>query len=339
MQDSWHVLRGLRAKPPGKAARGQRAKLFRASLEQSEQLATAALDSGYAARPILLYYMVNQAARAIVAARGDTANASGHGLKARNLGATDLSGVAVAADGTGLVTELAAAIDNFGSDYAPIVGEVGAGELWAYLPRCGPWAAQAGLAQACALSIDWEECTAPDGDVNEIRVSGWPWPPAEIGPRTLKEVAVRVDGLVRSRYGVSAAWQIARTSPRAFFGDMPLITFDAKAGRFAVTFVRDPAAQSPGETIGEMIAWNSFGHRHRLRGVDWVLPNLIAEKRAHPLVAWYATLFLFSTLARYEPVAWRGHLDVDSSPYAVALQKSLDAAMEDVPALVQEALD
>jgi hypothetical protein len=60
-------LRALRHAPPGFAGHGARRTLFQSSLEQCEQFLAAARDTGYATRPVQLFYALSQAGRAIVA--------------------------------------------------------------------------------------------------------------------------------------------------------------------------------------------------------------------------------------------------------------------------------
>ena len=59
-------LRGLRAKPPGAAATNpERHETLTASLEQAEQLFSAAESAGVMTKPLQLYYGLSQAGRAI----------------------------------------------------------------------------------------------------------------------------------------------------------------------------------------------------------------------------------------------------------------------------------
>ena len=83
----WPYLRALRYEPPGGAS-GARAEVFGSALEQAQQLfAAASVD--YASRPILVFYGLSQAGRAIAACA--TAGGmsdwqlKGHGIKVSNL--------------------------------------------------------------------------------------------------------------------------------------------------------------------------------------------------------------------------------------------------------------
>ena len=86
---SWRLLRSLRASPPGRAARGERRETFGAALEQSEQLLLAAGQVGVQSRPLLVFYGLSQAGRAIVAASTaaskDDWRLSGHGVRTDGL--------------------------------------------------------------------------------------------------------------------------------------------------------------------------------------------------------------------------------------------------------------
>lgn len=85
--ESWRHLRALRHDPPGlAAARGPRKRTFDAALEQAEQLFAAASVVGAAVRPLLLFYGLSQAGRALAAAwvSADNGQLSGHGIKSVN---------------------------------------------------------------------------------------------------------------------------------------------------------------------------------------------------------------------------------------------------------------
>jgi nitroreductase len=59
-------LRALRHNPPGYAKQGARRTTFQSALEQCEQFLDAASATGYATRPVQLFYALSQAGRAIV---------------------------------------------------------------------------------------------------------------------------------------------------------------------------------------------------------------------------------------------------------------------------------
>jgi hypothetical protein len=86
----WRHIRAFRYQGAGRAERGKRKAVFSSALEQAEQLFDAADIVGYASRPILLFYGLSQAGRAIAAAStaadNDTYMLVGHGIKVSGLG-------------------------------------------------------------------------------------------------------------------------------------------------------------------------------------------------------------------------------------------------------------
>lgn len=87
---------------------------FQFALEQCEQFLGAAGDTGYATRPVQLFYALSQAGRAIVAASPRVGNqtwkVSGHGLTV-NTNAMVAGGVTVTATKSGLFPAVASALD------------------------------------------------------------------------------------------------------------------------------------------------------------------------------------------------------------------------------------
>src|SRR5216684_8342414 len=70
-----------RSSPGGLAkSDAERAGVYRAALQQFEELMRAAQSSGPASRPLPLFYALTQAGRAIVAVRGGPDH-QGHGLR------------------------------------------------------------------------------------------------------------------------------------------------------------------------------------------------------------------------------------------------------------------
>jgi hypothetical protein len=113
----WRHLRSLRHDPPGYAGCGVRRTVFASALEQAEELFTAGATIGHASQPILSFYGISQAGRAIAAAsRSATGNGwrlTGHGIKVRNLAQNaPLAELIVADDGTGSFTQLASSLHS-----------------------------------------------------------------------------------------------------------------------------------------------------------------------------------------------------------------------------------
>jgi len=68
-----------------------------------------------------------------------------------------------------------------------------------------------------------------------------------------------------------------------------------------------------------------------------VIAHLTCE--FHPLMAWWAVLYALSMLARYEPARWVGHINVDSSRHAVHIERFLEQALVQLPAVIADTID
>jgi kynureninase len=72
----------------------------------------------------------------------------------------------------------------------------------------------------------------------------------------------------------------------------------------------------------------------------YFFPVVTSQKRSfHPLMAWWAVLHTLSMLARYQPAEWASYINVDTSQYAVAIERLLKAAIRVLPQLVAETID
>ena len=94
----------------------------------------------------------------------------------------------------------------------------------------------------------------------------------------------------------------------------------------------------------------SGGHAERLGhlrtitrpygGSRYFFPELGAtDQSLHPLMAWWAVLYVLSMLARYQPAEWAAHIDVDRSRHAVMLESLLACSIDIVPSLIAETID
>jgi hypothetical protein len=84
---AWDTLRATRWDPPGSASRdAERRRTYVFGLEQAQQMFRAAAVVGPATRPLLIFYGLSQAGRAIAAAAssiktGDGWRLEGHGIR------------------------------------------------------------------------------------------------------------------------------------------------------------------------------------------------------------------------------------------------------------------
>lgn len=99
--------------------------------------------------------------------------------------------------------------------------------------------------------------------------------------------------------------------------------------------------RSSGHTVrAHAAALDEIAPQHRWRERRWLRPTLEAGAAAppSPLMTWWAASFALSMLARYSPTAWVRALDLDISPIATVLERTLDLALAAVPHHVFEAV-
>lgn len=124
------AIRALRSDPPGMAGDGKRAKTFGAGLEQFEQLLRAGREAPPASAPILLFYALAQAGRAILAAHAPQPwEVHGHGLSI-GIEGEEIGATRIAPSGEGLFQAVAAVT---GSD--PLTEPITLAETWARIPH------------------------------------------------------------------------------------------------------------------------------------------------------------------------------------------------------------
>jgi hypothetical protein len=130
----WRHLRALRHQPPGRASGGERRRVFGAALEQAQQLFAAAASVDRASQPILLFYGVSQAGRAI-AASSTTAGKNdwrltGHGIEVPNLDQRpELPDLAIANKSQGSFTQLAPLLHS-----GSLPAGASLGQIWLTIP-------------------------------------------------------------------------------------------------------------------------------------------------------------------------------------------------------------
>lgn len=314
----WRELRGLRASPPGLAASDPaRREVFSAALQQSEELGRAAADVGHAARPILAFYALSQGGRAIAAAHaeGKRWRLMGHGARVKT-GIADVSALVITANSKepGAIGSVAACTGS-----RMWTGKATVAQLWATLPDLPRHAAMLrGLPAVLGLhtaSYMDDSTGHAMGDWTANSVAGIEVPD-EFYVGEQAEIARFLEPYPKAQgWKVVATW-IPNRSP----------------GRRSFT-VKWPSDHDPSvnRELSLVADWHS--------GAWWLRPA-VGESSAVPsrLVCWWGLLLGLSSLARYEPAAWRRALDIDASPIAVSLEEGLDLALERIPELLFDAL-
>ena len=325
-QPIWSLIRETRSARPERAdADRARAAVYGSALQQFEELMRAAASSGYASRPLPLFYAISQAGRAIAAAWADEPwQLRGHGLK-HAIGPTPLASTVRTDPGKADSFGRVSAATRQGTLTAPV--ELGA--LWASLPdlydqelREERWR------RPLAVVREEEEPTTVALLRNKVTatICGLPawifedWPPGDERDRAL-------DGELR-HYPTAAEWAAMR--PQGMRLERPGV------GGWDVDVFWEAESASPGERGAE---FESHAIQHRTRGHWWLRPDLNeAGDFLWPLMTWWALLYGLSMLARYHPAEWTAALQVDESAETVPLEAALDQALNAVPHFVLEAL-
>jgi len=331
---SWRAIRSLRADPPGHA-RGSRQATFAMALEQAEQLFTAAAAIDPAARPLPLFYGLSQAGRALVAARtlGDPWKSSSHGIgEARENGATTTVAdfkIEPRAGKTGAFTLVAGALAS-----SALPGPTRLGDLWPLLPdtqrfelpNSGPRrllniqvngyrSDNAPIsAEISGLPSDLGIERRPDDDPSAPRAD---WAEEE---QRVRDFLSNYPGLKGYKFGTGGGQPIA-------FRPM-----DDGTAIVAIHWPNDSKDSSTPEQLSKRVATSYMGHTNAYPCLD------ASGQPIHPLVVWWATLFGLSILARYEPETWGRAIDINTSHEAVAIEHTLNAALDSVPELLNRVL-
>ncbi|MFE6459318.1 YaaC family protein [Streptomyces cinereoruber] len=327
----WRALRELRSNPPGYASTGARQKLFSAALEQSDQLFTAAASVGPASRPLVLFYGLSQAGRAVAACApvpADKCRLNGHGIAAANMDQSDLGSVTVkdkGAHGTQSFTQVAAML---GSRSLP--EEARLADVWASISEVSLWPLQSTTRPQLSVSRETHQV---DANTLQAMVSGLPGNLQDhAGPQD-REQAVHAwlaDYPSLAGYRFRSTGAVPDSGPESC---------DAMQGTIGCRLVWDVVGgEDAAERRFEEIApWKG----RSLSGSTRVIHARFGgdDREIHPLLAWWAVLYTLSMLARYQPGQRTVQIDVNRSKDAVALEYLLDSALAAVPELILAAID
>jgi hypothetical protein len=323
----WQRLRRLRAAPPALADKGARKATFGAALQQAEDLAAAATTIGPWAQPILLYYSLNQAGRAVIAAHWRDkgwSSVSSHGLAelapdTRGGGGASLEQYRVESFPTGWFPALAEAAGSPTS----VVGQFRLGDVWGAIPDL----LEVDLPFECRrpLVVQRRALSGPlGGEISQDVRANVFYGKKFLEPNAFASLAKNYPldgwswhnpqgaGQHRARYEDLEGWELSWDIPR-----QEGLSFGA----------------SEQERIARL---NQVAPQHRYVEQRFVLPT-VGGVDFTPLGLWAMLLFTLSSIARYRSSQWVAALDLDSSPLAAPLRESLAIAADVVPHLVYQA--
>ncbi len=331
---AWQMIRNLRHKPPGSAAGGARKQTFNAALEQAEQLFIAAENVGPATRPLLVFYGISQAGRAVAAAsnlKNTRYRLSGHGITAIGMDAvhnTGLTKLAVQDDGRGSFTEVAGVLKC-----ASVPDETELGSFWNILPELRRFPLP-GAADIRALRVR----SAPKHLVRTARnaLVELQYLPDDLAyvpldnqspddEAELTAERLRVENFL-AQYPTLADFKI--------HGDMnKSIWTSGQPGYRSILIEWQYSASSQNEE--EEIDSRTVGHH----GQRYAFPVIGGSPLpAHPFLVWWAISYALSMLARYEPNVWLDRISIGSSADATAIEYALNQAIVMVPEVIHRAI-
>jgi hypothetical protein len=332
---TWEQLRGTRWNPPRAATADEaRRRTYVFALEQAEQMFHAAAGTGLATRPLLVFYGLSQAGRAIAAAAAsagaDRWEPEGHGIAcvAQTLRGP-LPGVRVQAGRKGNAGSFVRLSELLGSPLWPRGEPLALSLLWDLLPdnRLTPLD-DAGRSRRTPLYLDHEALDPDQHPLVSVPVAYFPpWVISAGDGRTL-------DSYLQAFPDAPPCDSYIRRGRER--GSVPDFTrHDDGWGELVMNWALPGGPGGLEDKLGFVRAMT-----RPYNGSGWLFPAAgTAGNSLHPLMAWWAVLYTLSMLARYQPAEWAGHINVDGSRHAVALERLLKRAISLVPALIAEAID
>jgi YaaC-like Protein len=311
----WREIRAMRADPPGLGTNeeGRRA-VFSAALQQAEELHQAAEHTGYASRPLPLFYALSQGGRAIAAARAAKDwEIHAHGMRVETRSVLK-STLTPAPRGAVPTVAMATGCPAFA---APLE----LGQLLVTLPEVAELVCEH-VEAAPAIALHRDATASQPQSYMQLT------PPIDCsaiyyGPEGALSPAEQKRGLEErlAPYPRAHGWQIHSA-------------WSTSGGRRGIG-LSWPLSDQEGSRGFRELRSVSTPYRDRF----YLRPGLGRDGgEISLLMSWWATLLGLSSLARYEPGLWRAGLDPDSSKIAAMLEAVLDAGQARVPELIAEAL-
>ena len=342
----WEIgLRSLRSDRPPLARGGARAKTFGAGLQQAEELWRAAERVDLVARPMLLFYGLTQAGRAICGAGSPPASwqpAESHGLafdlvRPSSGADLDFTRISVKARGDGLIQQVARVLNS-----PTVVSSVTLSDLLGALD--------------VDLIFEDSHITGPRPlEVHQYNKDlGNYGPPAFpgliVGP-VPKKFSDATEVVSASEHNLEYTRTIPPTSEEL---EDWLSVYPKLQSLGKPTAPNGPEPDLTSIEDGDWVirlVWNDETHRPELTQREWtiqqldvvystefenvfgvVLPAIAGNSQPQDLlITWWLVLYCLSMVARYYPKEWAEVLDVDSSKLAVPLQQLISTAQTQVP--------
>ena len=324
--EAWDHVRLTRLEPPGAAKTGGRAALYRAALQQSEDLMRAAEATGRAARPLPLFYSLSQAGKAIEACYG-VEESKRHGLTLFGAIRGPLLETKIAAvKPEGRFQSVSRCLKSQEPSKEPTLGD-----LLASLPEL-----------ASHLPVDTQRPRPLHVHIVEPLL-----PYTQVLPDVVN-VHIEFDGepenidtalkiLLEHYPDVTGRINVAPEGGRDVVG----MGLSSSAMPFLLNVVEPTNSARDPNRISFLTPYRSHSFEW---GFQWgyslrpAVVDVAGERVPNLLMTWWLVLFGLSMFARYHPREWVEALNVDSSLVAVLLDRCMSEAMDRVPTLVLDAI-
>lgn len=333
---AWERLRASRWSPPGRANTGSRQKTYAAALEQSEQTFQAAAAVGTATRPMQVFYGLSQAGRAIAAAawalKGDAWNLTSHGIKATgfHLPFPDIQIRTDQPGSQGSFVTVSEALDS------PVWGKdlVRLEDVWDLLPPNLRYPLTT-RDRLTPLFADEDGIGTHEHSLLSISVCHIPARVVNAGTREALEAFLTSYPAVAQHdsYVTTGALSLGTEAPPDYG------IYNRDRGELTINWQMPPGSGLEGMATADERLAHLRAMTRSYRGDRYFLPVLPPMKRElHPLMAWWAVLYVLSMLSRYQPAQWGALINVDSSQYAVPIERLLERAINQLPVLIADAI-
>ncbi|WP_428837412.1 YaaC family protein [Streptomyces olivaceus] len=327
--EAWERLRSSRASRPGRASGGARAKTYSTALEQAQQMLRAAEAVGPQTRPLLVFYGLSQAGRAIAAAavglRGEDWNLLAHGIHVTGYH-KDFADIEIRTDPAGSSGSFVRLSELLESPVWGGTPAVRLEDVWDALPV------------NLQYPLSTRDRLTPLYAASEIGSEDHPLLTVEIGdiPDHVVDAGTRqaLDGYLAAYPGTAGRDSfVFRTAageevPR-YERHLP------NAGWLSVHWEMPAESRSAQDRLERLRAMTRgyAGHRYFFPAPAGL------SRELHSLMAWWVLLYALSMLARYQPAQWANHINVDSSRHAVPIEKVLEQAMHHLPTLIADTIE
>ncbi|MEU8965886.1 YaaC family protein [Streptomyces sp. NPDC048491] len=327
---AWEWLRSSRADPPAVASSGARGKTYVTALEQAWQMFQAASTVGPATRPLLIFYGLSQAGRAIAAAAcgltGEDWRLKDHGIRATgfHLG---FPAIEIRTDAAGTAGSFPRVSQLLGSPVWGREDPVRLEDVWDLLPVNIDYPLT-NRDRLTPLYVYDHRVTREDHPLLSVPVSDIPDRVLDAAtPEALADFLTAYPPLARHHSYVTAR-PAGPQAPPAYE------RFDEGGGALVFNWLVPNGAVSRAERQAHLRAMT---HSHG--GLRYFFPVIAPmTKELHPLMAWWAVLYSLSMLARYEPAQWAACINVDKNSHAVPIERILELAIVHVPVLIKDAV-